>query len=106
MIADDGIAVYTDELGVLCFKNVDRVITIDLETFSMAEVVDAKVPFVADTTWNLMGCCMYQPGGTPTTYYKASDKSALEGTQFYKYDYTHAWVEYYSDGCLLTYKQN
>lgn len=106
VIADDGIAVYTDELGVLCFKNVDRVITIDLETFSMAEVVDAKVPFVADTTWNLMGCCMYQPGGTPTIYYKASDKSALEGTQFYKYDYTHAWVEYYSDGCLLTYKQN
>jgi hypothetical protein len=49
---------------------------------------------------------MYQPGGTPTTYYKASDKSVLEGTQFYKYDYTHAWGEYYSDGCLLTYKQN
>lgn len=107
VIADDGIAVYTDELGVLCFKNVDRVITIDLETFSMVEVVDAKVPFIGDTTWNLMGCCMYQPGGTPTTYYKASDKSALEGTQFYKWSsWESNWGTQSSDGCLLTYKQN
>lgn len=33
VIADDGYAFYTDATGALCYKNVNRVVTIDLEDF-------------------------------------------------------------------------
>lgn len=36
VIADDGYAFYVDENGGLSFKNVNRIVTVDLETFAMA----------------------------------------------------------------------
>ncbi|MBR6198679.1 MAG: hypothetical protein IKQ61_00280 [Spirochaetales bacterium] len=34
VIADDGLAFYTDEAGALVFKNVNRIVTVDLENFA------------------------------------------------------------------------
>ena len=35
VIADDGIAFYTDSDGLWCYKNVNRILTIDLESFAL-----------------------------------------------------------------------
>ena len=45
VISDDGIAFYTDNLGGLAYKNVDRVVTIDLQQFSIDSIQTASVPF-------------------------------------------------------------
>ncbi len=49
VIADDGIAFYTDSEGVLKYKNVNRVVTVDLDTFSL-EIQSAGVSFDSDAT--------------------------------------------------------
>lgn len=49
VIADDGIAFYTDSEGVLKYKNVNRVVTVDLDTFSL-EIQSAGVSFDSDST--------------------------------------------------------
>lgn len=49
VIADDGIAFYTDSEGVLKYKNVNHVVTVDLDTFSL-EIQSAGVSFDSDST--------------------------------------------------------
>ncbi|MCR5046336.1 MAG: hypothetical protein K6A42_07140 [Treponema sp.] len=45
VISDDGIAFYTDALGGLAYKNVDRVVTIDLENFAIESVKATSAQF-------------------------------------------------------------
>lgn len=47
VIADDGIAFYTDSEGILKYKNVNRVVTVDLDSFSM-DIQNAIVSFNND----------------------------------------------------------
>lgn len=49
VIADDGIAFYTDLEGVLKYKNVNRIITVDLDSFSM-EIENVRVSFNGDSS--------------------------------------------------------
>lgn len=59
VISDEGIAVYTNDDGALSYKNVNRIVTVDLESFAIAETSDASVSFGTDST-NLI----YQGTGT------------------------------------------
>ena len=45
VISDDGLAFYTDALGGLAYKNVDRVVTIDLEKFAIESVKATSAKF-------------------------------------------------------------
>lgn len=45
VISDDGLAFYTDALGGLAYKNVDRVVTIDLENFAIESVKATSAQF-------------------------------------------------------------
>ncbi len=45
VISDDGIAFYTDDSGGLSYKNVDRVVTIDLEKFAIESVKATSAQF-------------------------------------------------------------
>ena len=45
VISDDGLAFYTDALGGLAYKNVDRVVTIDLEKFAIESVKATSAQF-------------------------------------------------------------
>ncbi|MBQ7619559.1 MAG: hypothetical protein IJS51_05450 [Treponema sp.] len=45
VISDDGLAFYSDTLGGLAYKNVDRVVTIDLEEFAIESVKATSAQF-------------------------------------------------------------
>lgn len=45
VIADDGLAFYTDEDGVLSYKNVNRVVTVDLESFAITNSTETDAIF-------------------------------------------------------------
>ena len=49
IIADDGIAYYVDSLGGLRYKNENRVVEVDLESFAISKVEVASVAFSEDT---------------------------------------------------------
>lgn len=61
VISDEGIAVYTNNDGALSYKNVNRIVTVDLESFAIAETSDASVSFEADSTnliyWGIATAC-------------------------------------------------
>ena len=45
VIADEGCFFYTDSNDAFCFKNVNRVVTVDLESFAISSVDDVSVTF-------------------------------------------------------------
>ncbi len=61
VISDEGIAVYTNDDGALSYKNVNRIVTVDLESFAIAKTSDASVSFETDSTnliyWGLGTAC-------------------------------------------------
>ncbi len=64
VIADDGLAFYTDENGEFKYKNVNRVVTIDLESFAIdSSETDAK--FEADETGSIKNSF----ANTPENFY-------------------------------------
>ncbi|WP_296327892.1 hypothetical protein [uncultured Treponema sp.] len=48
VIADDGLAFFTDDSGNLSYKNINRVVYVDLETFSIESVSETNAKFDAD----------------------------------------------------------
>ncbi|MBQ7753153.1 MAG: hypothetical protein IJR80_05810, partial [Treponema sp.] len=48
VIADDGFAFYTASDGGIKFKNVNRVITVDLEKFAISSIENAKTAFASE----------------------------------------------------------
>ena len=53
IIADDGIAYYVDSLGGLRYKNENRVVEVDLESFAISKVEVATVAFNEDITGDI-----------------------------------------------------
>ena len=53
VIADEGYCFYTDSNEAFCFKNVNRVVTVDLESFAISSVEDVSVAFETDASGNL-----------------------------------------------------
>ena len=50
VIADDGRAFYTDALGTYKYKNVNRIVTVDLESFSVTDITNADCTFDMEYT--------------------------------------------------------
>lgn len=50
VIADDGLAFFTDDDGNLSFKNVNRIVYVDLETFSIESTSESPTSFEADAS--------------------------------------------------------
>ena len=76
IIADDGIALYTDAYGALCYKNANRVVTVDLESFAITESSDANVNFDGDGTGILIYDCSYGQA-TSSVFYNADTKEDI-----------------------------
>lgn len=87
IIADDGLAFYTDSDDILKYKNVNRVVTVDLETFSIVtETVNAS--FETDASGDIT--CL-----TPSSDSRYGNAlSAYIGSDNKKYD--NAGTEYTS----------
>ena len=54
VIADDGRAFYTDNLGTYKYKNVNRIVTVDLESFSITNIKNADCSFDTEYDKDLM----------------------------------------------------
>ena len=54
VIADDGRAFYTDNLGTYKYKNVNRIVTVDLESFSITNIKNADCTFDTEYDKDLM----------------------------------------------------
>ncbi len=54
VIADEGCFFYTDSNDAFCFKNVNRVVTVDLESFAISAVDDVSVTFGEDESSDMV----------------------------------------------------
>ena len=90
VIADDGIAFYTDTDGVLKYKNVNRIVTVDLENFAITESIETKVKFEKDTS------DMKEIGNAGTVFSNSTGFQdvfeSLLGTVFYTEDNTSTGI--------------
>ncbi len=73
VIADDGIAFYADN-DVLKYKNINRVVTVDLERFAIENTEDTSVIFDSDKS------DMIQIGDTGTTEYQEGFVDAVDSS--------------------------
>ncbi len=55
IIADDGLAFYTNDDGVFCYKNVNRVVTVDLESFAISKTSAVDCTFESDLSSSVYG---------------------------------------------------
>ena len=75
VIADDGYAFYMDANGALCFKNVNRVVTLnldnieDLENFVISNVQTTKASFEADISNYIRSGIAIETARSGGTYY-------------------------------------
>ena len=82
VIADNGMAYYTDDNDAYRVKNLNRVVIVDLETFALeSAVIDESIKFASETT-NGSGYlagngCMYSSISSDTTLYKSTDKTEM-----------------------------
>lgn len=78
VIADDGIAFYTDN-DILKYKNVNRIVTVDLDRFAIVDTKETSAAFDPDRS------DMIVIGNTGTTEYKESvaDEVSLDKKKYY-----------------------
>lgn len=92
VIADDGLAFYTDENGAFKYKNVNRVVTIDLESFAIdSSETDAK--FEADETGSIKNSISI--ANTPENFYRNIEQdpvSLYEASGSEYGDYVYAGI--------------
>lgn len=74
VISDTGIAFYTTDEGIISYKNVNRIVEIDLKTLSLSEYTDIDVEFNSSKVYTST-----DPYGLP----KYSGDSVLENKVFY-----------------------
>lgn len=82
VIADNGLAFYTDDNYAYRAKNKNRVVFVDLETFALESAdIESSIKFASETTNGsgyLSGnACMYASIPSDTPLYKSSDKSQM-----------------------------
>lgn len=73
VIADDGFAFYTASDGGIKFKNVNRVITVDLEKFAISSIENAKTSFASEFEKFYLGAF---PNTTDSSYRTAIEALA------------------------------
>ena len=74
VISDDGVALYADVYGALTYKNVNRVITVDLKNFSIDESVDVNVTFDREETGLLLLSCAFYDIRSENVYKVGTDE--------------------------------
>ena len=85
VIADDGFAFYTASDGGIKFKNVNRVITVDLEKFAISSIENAKTSFASEVEKFDLG---EFPNTADTSYQTAIKALAPDGKAYYLDDDT------------------
>ncbi|MCR5725083.1 MAG: hypothetical protein K6G80_08370 [Treponema sp.] len=86
VIADDGLAFYTDADGVLKYKNVNRVVTVDLESFAITDATSSSASFAADDS-----SIKSFIAGSQSTMFQSAFSSLTNATRYYNEDGT--WKE-------------
>ena len=71
VIADDGFAIYTNSDGALTYKNVNRIVYVDLEKFSISKTENTNAKFEADI--ESMAYTLNINNEVGTNYYKISN---------------------------------
>lgn len=94
VIADDGYCFYTDSNGAYCYKNINRIVTVDLETFALASQTVNK-SFNGDTINNPL-----QGSGFKTIWYKDDDPLSAS---FYKPGSVTEYTEESTDSYVYFY---
>lgn len=80
VIADDGVAYYIDSAKGLRYKNENRVVEIDLETFAISKVEPASVAFGEDESGdNVFSFTVNSVFSSETTYYGGDPIGELSG---------------------------
>ena len=82
VIADDGFAFYTASDGGIKFKNVNRVITVDLEKFAISSINNAKTAFASEVESFSMGTI---PSGSTEYQYQTEMKSLTDNNDGFVY---------------------
>ena len=82
VIADDGFAFYTASDGGIKFKNVNRVITVDLEKFAISSIENAKTSFASEVESFSMGTI---PSGSTEYQYQTEMKSLTDNNDGFVY---------------------
>ncbi len=82
VIADNGLAFYTDDNDAYRAKNKNRVVFVDLETFALESAeIESSIKFASETTngsgYLAGNACMYASIPSDTPLYKSSDKSQM-----------------------------
>jgi hypothetical protein len=87
VIADEGCFFYTDSNDAFCFKNVNRVVTVDLESFAISAVDDVSVTFGEDESSDMVSSgytsvdnlnlsnCIYSTSGSD---YNSSSRESVK----------------------------
>ncbi|WP_294428234.1 InlB B-repeat-containing protein [uncultured Treponema sp.] len=103
VISDEGYAFYTDSLGAYKYKNVNRVVTIDLEKFAIVteEINDVKATFKSDSTSNVPNTCSYSFDEASLYIYNDDDNEYLDITSD-ELKSTYASLYYSSSGSTAT----
>lgn len=84
VIADDGRAFYTDNLGTYRYKNVNRIVTVDLESFSITNVATADCTFDTEYTDFLMSSNYLTTDVITSQYASLRDKG--DGENYNQYN--------------------
>ena len=87
VIADDGVAFYTDSLGAYNYKNANRIVEVDLESFAISGTTPVNVEFDFN-------------GSNDSGYIGAS----MSGSIFYSSEEGYAPSAYYYDTANSSYK--
>lgn len=88
VIADSGIAFYTDSDGVWNYKNVNRIVMVDLESFAIEEYKDVDVAFNSPETDNMIirgsaWSVSYTNPGTGTYLIWSGEGSSYAGNEVF-----------------------
>lgn len=97
VILDEGIAFYTDAEGIYKYKNVNRIVTVDLEDFAITETSDVpeSITFNTDETGLKPNICSYDDW-QPVLYNEEHDvifDAAVSTETVSLHSFEHMWNE-------------
>ena len=73
IIADDGLAFYTDDNGLWNYKNANRIVSVDLESFAITSIQKGTVSFDEDFTESMITGDVSYPA-IASSYFTGTDK--------------------------------
>ena len=86
VIADDGIAIYVDSNKALCYKNVNRIVTVDLERFAISSSASVPVKFETTEQSDFKRQCLTQSGDVNFFSDKGENGGELVNSLYFAYN--------------------